>query len=64
MKTENTTQYRKMQEPYLKKRQDEIWTTVRRLTSRPRPTPDDTPRTESSKRFSLPHARTEQEGSE
>ena len=61
MKTENTMQYREMQERYLKKRQDEIWTTVRRLTSRPQPTPGDTRRTDSSERFPPQDARTSQE---
>ena len=64
MTHENTIQYREMQERYLKKRQDEIWTTVRRLTSRPQPTPSDTPRTDPSKRFPLQDARAGREASE
>ena len=39
MNTANTMQYREIQERYLKKRQDEIWAMVRRLTSRPQATP-------------------------
>ncbi|MDE2875868.1 MAG: hypothetical protein OXU69_16875 [Gemmatimonadota bacterium] len=34
MKTGSAAQYREIREGHLKKRQDEIWTTVRQLTRR------------------------------
>ena len=62
MTTGKHMRYQEIQKQYLRKRQDEIWKTVRQLTSRSKPRPEDNPRTDSTTQPPRQFARSGHEG--
>ena len=54
--------YQEIQKQYLRKRQDEIWKTVRQLTNRSKPRPEDSPRIDSTTQPHPQEARSGHEG--